>query len=116
MAKLLAENPRTDDWHVVDRPVLRTVCPQVAALNGKIARTRRRTGLRGDIGKLTDAIPASVGTSDPASAALSAYLAALLGVRLPASAAIAFACAGARPRAGRRAGRGAAGGDRSEGT
>jgi hypothetical protein len=86
MAKLLAENPRAGDWHVVDRPVLRSVCPQVAAHIGKIARTRRRTELRGDIAKRTDAIPASVGTSDPASAALSASLAALLGVRLPASA------------------------------
>jgi hypothetical protein len=87
VAKLLADNPRAGDCHVMDGPVSRSVCPQVAALNGEIARTQRRGELQADIVKLTDAMPATapVGAADPASSALSTYL-AVFGVHIPASA------------------------------
>jgi hypothetical protein len=83
VAKLLADNPKAGDCHVVDGPVSRTVCPQVAMLNGEIARTRRRAELQAAIAKLTDAIPAttSVGAADPASSALGFYL-GLIGVTI----------------------------------
>jgi hypothetical protein len=85
ITKLLAENPRAGDCHLMDGPVSRSVCPQVAALNGEIARTRRRAELQAVIAGLTDAMPASaaVGAADPASSAISTYLAAL-GIVVPA--------------------------------
>jgi hypothetical protein len=84
VAKLFADNPRAGDCHVMDGPVSRSVCPQVAALNGEIARTRRRAELQAVIAGLTDAMPTSagVGAADPASSALSTYLAAL-GIAVP---------------------------------
>jgi hypothetical protein len=84
IAKLRADNPKAGDCHVMDGPVSRLVCPQVAALNGEIARARRRVGLQAVIAGLTDAMPASaaVGAADPASSALSTYLAAL-GIAVP---------------------------------
>jgi hypothetical protein len=86
IAKLMADNPKAGDCHVMDGPVSRAVCPQVAALNGEIARTRRRAELQGEIATLTDAMPAAVGTADPASSALSSYLGVVFGVHVPASA------------------------------
>jgi hypothetical protein len=86
IAKLLANNPKAGDCRVMNGPVSRAICPQVATLNGEIARTRRRAELQGDIANLTGAMPAAVGTADPASSAISAYFAVLLGVHLPATA------------------------------
>jgi hypothetical protein len=87
VTKLLADNPKAGDCRIMDGPVSRTVCPQVAALNGEAARTRRRTDLQAEIARLTEAISATaaVGAADPASSALSSYL-AIVGVQVPASA------------------------------
>jgi hypothetical protein len=85
VGKLLADNPKAGDCRVMDGPVSRSVCPQVATLNGEIARTRRRADLQTLIAGLTDAMPtmAAVGSVDPGSAALQTYLAAL-GFAVPA--------------------------------
>jgi hypothetical protein len=82
ITKLLADNPKAGDCQIMDGPVSRAVCPQVAVLNGEIARTQRRIELQTVIERLTDAlvVNGAVKVADPASSALSIYLAALFGV------------------------------------
>lgn len=77
--RLRSEFPRAGGCTVLDGPVSRLACPKIAALEGEIARGKRRAALNDEISNLSvlassDSPPSS---GDPGATALAAYLAAL---------------------------------------